>query len=158
FGFAPVGWALCDGQELPIAQNQDLFSLIGTKYGGDGVNNFKLPDLRGRLPVHMGTNPQTGTSYALGSTGGAEAVTLADADLPAPRQAAMGRSSSGDQASPEGNVWAASALNQYSSSDPDSAMGAGALSTAGGGQPHENVMPFQAITFIIALTGVYPPN
>jgi microcystin-dependent protein len=149
--FAPLGWALCDGQLLAIAQNEALFSLIGTTYGGDGQTTFALPDLRGRLPVHQGNG------YVLGQSGGAEQVTLASSQMPAhshPPQAAA----AGTSTTPGGNVWADSAALQFAPAASALAPMASTPSQIGGGQPHENTSPFVAISFIIALEGIYPPQ
>src|SRR6187399_3074015 len=109
FGFAPKGWAFCNGQFLPINQNQALFSLLGTTYGGNGQTNFALPDLRGRIPVHSGQGPGLSNS-SLGETGGTEAVTLTVAQLPRHSHAAQGASGAGNSSGPAGQVWAGSVI------------------------------------------------
>lgn len=154
--FAPAGWAFCDGSILPISENDVLFALIGTTFGGDGQETFALPDLRGRVPVHMGKNRDTGTTYSLGEAGGVEAVTLMPAQIPVHSHQAMGQSTAGTQQSPEGGVWAASALGAFATGTPDSTMDGEAIGPYGGSQPHENRMPYVAMNFIIALDGIFP--
>jgi len=156
--FAPIGWAMCNGQLLPISQNDALFALIGTTYGGDGVTTFALPDLQSRIPVHMGVNPSTGSSYLLGHSGGTETVTLVVDHLPAHshRVSAQTQTELTTQTSPAGAVWGTSELNRYSTAGPDGTLGSQAISHSGGNQPHDNMMPYLAVTFIIALEGIYP--
>ena len=157
FGFAPKGWALCNGQILSIEQNTALFSLLGTTFGGDGVSTFALPDLRGRVPIHQGTDPATGTPYTLGQTGGEEQVTLTISQIPAHSHSLAAESAFGTSNNPSGNIWAAqSRLDVYSSSSPDVAMSSNSISTAGGSLPHDNHSPYLTINYIIALVGVYP--
>jgi microcystin-dependent protein len=153
--FAPLGYAFCSGQILSISQNDALFALIGTTYGGDGQTTFALPDLRGRIPVHVGQGPGL-SSYVLGQSGGAETVTLTTQQLPAHTHAAQAQSAAGNQAAPGGGVWAASGQNQFSSNAPNAAMSNAAIGSAGGSQPHDNAMPYQVISFIIALEGIFP--
>ncbi len=148
--FAPNGWALCQGQTLPISGNDALFALIGTTYGGDGVNTFSLPDLRGRVPVHVGSG------YALGQNGGEESVTLTAAQLPAHTHVPQATSSSAASPDPGGNVWATASDTPYSAGTPTAAMNPQTVGSAGGSQPHDNMLPFVALNFIIALNGVYP--
>ncbi|UFJ39582.1 tail fiber protein [Brevibacillus humidisoli] len=158
--FAPLGWAFCDGQLLSISENSTLFSLIGTTYGGDGETTFALPDLRGRIPLHAGTNPTTGTAYPLGQKGGVETVTLTVDQLPAhTHQVAAQSQEVAEKSTVSGAVWAPSSVQQYSTSGPTGTMSASAVATAGGSQPHDNMMPAQCISFIISLWGIYPsPN
>lgn len=153
--FAPRGFAFCNGQLLAIAQNDALFALIGTTYGGDGQTTFALPDLRGRIPVHAGQGPGL-SSYSLGESSGTEAVTLTVQQLPAHTHAPQGQSAAGSQAGPDGGVWASSAQNQFSANAPNAAMSNAAIGPAGGSQPHDNMAPFQVVSFIIALEGVFP--
>ena len=152
--FAPVGWLLCQGQLLPIAQYDVLFNLIGTTYGGDGQNTFGLPNLASRIPYHQGAG------YVLGQLGGVEQVTLTQQQLPVHTHAANASTANGDQAGPAGNVWAAGTLSGYTSTQPANVtMNPAALSAAGGSQPHENMPPFLCLNFIIATEGIYPsPN
>jgi len=152
--YAPAGWAACDGQLLRITENEALFSLIGTRYGGDGVTTFGLPDLRGRWAVgRRGAN--------LGETGGADSVALTSSHLPQHTHAVQGAVATATSTSPSGAVWAASLAPAYAPGDPgaDGQLLAGdALGSAGGGLPHENLPPYLGMMHIIALTGVYPPR
>lgn len=153
--FAPAGWALCDGQLLPISQNNALFNLIGTTYGGDGQTTFGLPDLRGRMPIHQGTN-SSGNSYVIGQSGGAEQVTLTVLQIPTHSHPAAAQSGNGTQAVPDNGVWAQSSLNQYSANNANSNMNPASIGPTGGSQPHENRMPYLAVNFIISLFGIFP--
>ena len=158
FNFAPAGWAFCDGSVLPIAENEVLFNLIGTTYGGDGQSTFALPDLRSRVPIHMGTGNGLSTR-TLGENGGTESVTLSLQQLPAHNHIAKAQTQTGNQQAPANNDWAASTLNQYSSAAPNALMNAGAITPTGGSQAHGNMLPFLTINFVIALFGVFPsPN
>ena len=148
--FAPAGWMLCQGQLLPISGNETLFNLIGTTYGGDGQSTFALPNLQSRVPVHQGAG------FTLAQTSGEETVTLTVQQLPVHSHVPQAKSVAGNQASPAGNVWAASSLNQYTANAPSSSMDAAALGMAGGSQPHDNMVPFLVINFIISLFGVFP--
>lgn len=150
FNFAPRGWALCNGQLLPIAQNQALFSILGTTYGGNGQTTFALPDLRGRSPAHIGSDIQ------LGQAGGEENHTLHNAEMPVHTHMAVGDAAEASAASPAGNVWAASSNNPFSGAAPDTTMNSGSVSAAGGSQPHPNQQPYLAVNFVIALVGIYP--
>jgi microcystin-dependent protein len=158
--FAPRGWAFCNGQILPIAQNTALFSLLGTTYGGNGQTTFALPDLRGRVPMHWGQGPGL-TPRSLGETSGSENVTLLSNQMPAHTHSLTANNQQGDAFSPEGAVAAAAVdssqqpLNIYSSS-ANTTMSAQAIGAAGGSQPHSNMQPFQCVSFIIALEGIYP--
>jgi microcystin-dependent protein len=147
--FAPVGWMLCQGQLLSIAENEALFTLIGTTYGGDGQSTFALPDLQGRVPLHMSG------SFILGQNGGVETVTLTSAQIPAHSHVPLAKVS-GTTNAPNGSLWAGWTGSQYSDQAPNAAMASGALSTAGGSQPHDNRAPFVAINFIISLFGIFP--
>jgi microcystin-dependent protein len=149
--FAPQGWALCAGQLLSIAGNSALFNLIGTTYGGDGQSTFAVPNLQSRVPAHMGNG------LVQGSFGGEETVTLTANQLPQHTHAASANASAGTQTNPTGNLWAGSPNNPYATpATIDTQMAPGALEPAGGGQPHDNMIPFLAITFIIALEGIFP--
>ena len=152
FNFAPRGWAQCDGQILPINQNQSLYSLLGTTYGGDGRTSFGLPDLRGRVPVHV-----DGT-YTLGSRSGDEDVMLTTAQVPQHDHDLKANSGDGSTQSPVGNVLARTVSQAYESSAP--AIGAsispGTVGSTGGGQGHENMMPYTTVNFCMALQGLFP--
>ncbi|WNQ13159.1 tail fiber protein [Paenibacillus aurantius] len=155
--FAPVGWELCDGRLLQISENDVLFNLIGTIYGGDGVTTFGLPDLQGRVPVHMGQNPRTGTAYMIGQKAGTETVTLLQGQMPSHSHPVRAQAEAGTLSSPANALWAQSALTPYTTQTSGTAdMYNGAVSTAGGNLPHENMMPFLPIRFIIATYGIYP--
>jgi microcystin-dependent protein len=158
--FAPLGWAFCDGQLLAIAENDALFNLIGTTYGGDGQTTFGLPDLRGRLPVHQGTD-STGQAWTLGQATGAEEVTLTVAEMPAHSHFAMGSSDQASTSDPAGAVLAtlaaAGTQSAYGIRSPIGALDPSSLTSAGGSQPHPNLMPYACVSFIISLYGVYPP-
>lgn len=150
--FAPAGWALCDGALLPIDQNPTLFNLIGTTYGGDGVNNFALPNLSSRVPVHVGPG------FSQGQSAGVEQVTLMTSQIPSHTHLPQANSTNaGNQPSPSGGIWAGSGiLNSYSAAGPSVALAPGAIANAGGGQPHYNMIPYLAINFIISMFGIYP--
>jgi microcystin-dependent protein len=153
--FAPAGWMQCDGQLLPISGDYEpLFNLIGTTYGGDGQTTFGLPDLQSRVPVHQGSNGES--TYTIGETAGAEAVTVLNPQLPSHSHGLPSSDGSATQASPVGGIPAAWTSDQYS----DVATGLGAMGAAvlnaGGNQPHDNMLPYLGVTFIISLFGVYP--
>jgi len=151
FGFAPKGWATCDGQLLPINQNQALFSLLGTTYGGDGRVNFALPDLRNRAPIHMGSG------FTLGEKGGEQAHTLSISEIPTHVHSAVGSSVSGTLASPAGAFLGDSAKQPYRLPDNNLvALSPGSLANVGGSQAHLNMQPFLVLTFCIALQGIFP--
>ena len=159
--FAPKGWAFCNGQLLPISQNTALFSLLGTFYGGDGKSNFALPNLQGNVPIHQGQGPGL-SSRVIGETGGAENVTLIQTEMPSHSHGTLGKDASGGLASPQGNVWGPlpgrTPPNTYSSAVPNTPMHPFALGPNGGSLPHNNMSPYLAMTFIIALQGVFPPR
>ncbi len=149
FQFPPRGWALCNGQLLAINQNQALFALLGTMYGGNGTTNFALPNLQGRVPLH------TGAGFNQGEVGGEAAHTLITAELPTHTHGAVASSNVADQGSPAGNYWAVESSNAYSSS-AGSAMASQALASVGGSQPHNNMPPYLVVSFCIALVGIFP--
>jgi microcystin-dependent protein len=152
FVFAPKGWALCNGQLLPINQNQALFSLLGTTFGGDGRVNFALPDLRGRLPIHVGSG------HTLGERGGEQAHTLSISELPTHTHIALASPTNGNTPIPTGNVLGA-ASNVYRAPDNLVALGAASVQNTGGSQAHLNMQPFLTLSFCIALQGIFPsPN
>jgi len=153
--FAPAGWNFCDGSLLQISQYSALFNLIGTTYGGDGQTTFALPNLLGRVPVHQGTDTN-GNSYIIGQPGGVETVTLTVAQLPAHTHPAAVSSNPGTSNTPVNNFFANWTGAQYSDQGANTTLNGGALLPVGGSQPHDNMMPFQAITFIISLFGVFP--
>jgi microcystin-dependent protein len=154
--FAPRGWAFCDGQLLAVAQNDALFSLLGTIYGGDGRTTFGLPDLRGRVPVHQGQGPGL-SPYNIGSHGGQETVTLTTPTLAPHTHVPRGASVAGGSPDPAGKVWAASPdVQWFSDEGPNEQMLPGLMSDSQGGQAHPNMAPFAGIHFIIALVGLYP--
>lgn len=166
FDRAPRGWAFCQGQTLPINQNQALFSLLGTQYGGDGVTTFKLPDLRGRVILGQGRAP-SGSTYAMGQVQGQEGVTLTVAQMPEHAHTFTGTLNVGngeaDSRTPDttfpGTPPPDPKVTPYTAGTPNATMGAaltGALATAGGSQPHENRQPFMAMNYAIALTGIFP--
>ena len=150
FNFAPKGWALCDGQLLPINQNQALYSLLGTTYGGDGRNNFALPDLRGRTPLH------TGRGIVLGQKAGEETHILSKAELPAHNHVANGVSANGNAPVPTANILAAEATPMYGSAANLVTMAPGTIGPVGGSQGHANMQPYLTLNFCIALQGLFP--
>jgi len=155
--FAPRGWALCDGQLLAVSQNDALFSLLGTTYGGDGRTTFALPDMRGRIPMHAGSG--SGLSQRLlGQKGGSETHTLSINEIPNHTHSVQALNKPGDSGNPEDRYWAASsgAPMAYSNADPDVNLAGEAIDSAGGNQSHYNMMPNLCINFIIALFGIYP--
>lgn len=154
--FAPRGWAFCDGQLLAVSQNDALFSLLGTVYGGDGRTTFALPDMRGRIPVHMGQGPGL-SNYALGTKGGAEGVTLAVSQLPSHNHTLQAASDAANRKDAQSNLLGRStSINLYTGDAPEGALASAAISNAGGSQVHGNLMPFLCVHFIIALFGIYP--
>lgn len=158
--YAPKNWALCNGQLLPIAQNQALFSLLGTTFGGNGVSTFALPDLRSRIPVGSG-QLAGGSSYPQGQTGGVETVTLTPQQLPAHQHALSGTlltSDSPEADDPTNNVPASGGRAQFTNGAANAPMGAVAGTTAstGGSQPHPNSQPYTGLNYVIALQGIYP--
>jgi len=154
--FAPAGWAFCDGQTIAISQNDALFNLIGTTYGGDGQQTFNLPDFQGRIPVHQGTN--AGITYQIGEKAGTESVTLTTQQIPIHSHAPVCSNDNGTQATPANNIWAGCAQQVYVSANLGiaAAMNAQIVQGAGGSQPHDNMAPFLVISFIISLFGVFP--
>src|SRR5438132_14317736 len=150
FGFPPKGWALCDGQLLPINQNQALFSLLGITYGGDGRVNFGLPNLQGRTPLHMGNG------FTLGERGGETSHTLNLSEMPAHTHAVMGTEDNATSSTPAGNFWAKPGQNAYANAAPDSPLNPLAVTNVGGSQPHDNMSPYLVLNFIIALQGIFP--
>ncbi|MCL4835248.1 MAG: tail fiber protein [Caldilineaceae bacterium] len=156
FNFAPNGWSQCGGHILPIAQNQSLYSLLGTTYGGDGETTFGLPDLRGRAPIHFGSRDEE--AIALGEKGGAESHTLTTAEMAAHSHGAQARAAAADVGAPPGNAWAAQTTNAYAATPPDGALHSGAITSTGGGQSHTNIQPYLTLNFCIALQGLFPSS
>jgi microcystin-dependent protein len=154
--FAPAGWMFCEGQLLSISENETLFNLIGTTYGGDGQSTFALPDLRGRAPVHQGQGSGL-SNWVIGQAQGVENVTLIVNQIPAHSHAAGASTANGDSDSPAGRVPARSAAGapQYGTT-MDASLAPGAVIAAGGSSPHNNMQPYLCINFIISLYGVYP--
>ena len=157
--FAPEGWALCNGQVLPIAQNTALFSLLGTMYGGNGMNNFALPDLRGRAPVSFGMGPGL-TNRDIGESGGSERINLTVDQLPTHSHVVGAVTSNANQSSPIGNFPATTKVldKEYSNSLPNTTFNNTMLNLTGGNQPINNLQPYLTVNFIIALQGIYPPR
>jgi len=153
--FAPRGWALCDGQLLPINQHQALFSILGTTYGGDGRTTFALPDVRGRALVHAGNGPGL-TERRLGSKGGEESVTLTTAQIPEHSHALKASSASATTSSPEGTVLAKTGRSSIYADTADTTMSSAAIASSGGGQAHNNMQPYNTLNCIIALQGLFP--
>lgn len=158
FSFPPMDWALCDGSLLPISEYEALFSLIGTTYGGDGMSNFALPDLRGRVPVGVGQLAQ-GQNYVIGQKGGVEQVTLTLSTYPSHSHALVATMAAGNTGVPTG-AFPASGQNIYSSStNLNLTLNPLSISaSAGGSQPHPNLQPYLAMNWIICVNGIYPPR
>jgi len=150
FSFPPRGWAVCDGQLLPINQNQALFSILGTSYGGDGRTTFALPDLRARIPRGSDLS-----QYSVGNSGGEAAHTLRMPEMPAHTHT-VAAGSDAAQASPAGAVWGTTAAAVYQAATPNAAMNTASVSSSGGSQPHENRSPYLGLEFVIATQGIYP--
>lgn len=150
FAFAPQGWALCNGQLLPINQNQALFSLLGTTYGGNGQTNFALPDLRGRVPIHFGAG------FTLGQRAGEQSHTLTQGELPQHTHVLQGSSSTGNQQAGTGNVFGTVAGRIYGDPANVTLLSALTVGTVGANQPHQNMQPFLGLNFCMALVGIFP--
>ncbi|SDR72642.1 Microcystin-dependent protein [Microterricola viridarii] len=152
--FAPAGWMFCDGQLLPISEQETLFNLIGTTYGGDGESTFALPDLRGRAPLHQGPG------HALAQAAGVEEVTLNRTQIPTHNHQVIAAGVTGTSSSAQGNVWAGGTDTPYAVLDPQSPdlvqLAPGSLGPSGGSQPHSNMPPYLAVSFIISLFGIFP--
>ena len=150
FNFAPRGWAFCDGQILPINQNQSLYSLLGTTYGGDGRTSFALPDMRGRTPIHVGNG------HREGQTSGEETHTLSVAEMPNHDHALRATDANATSGDPAGNVFGRSTFSAYVGPSNLVDMNSATVANVGGGQAHDNMMPYLAINFCIALQGLFP--
>lgn len=149
--FAPAGWMFCEGQLLPILENETLFNLIGTTYGGDGQSTFALPDLRGRIPIHQGN------AFLLAETGGAEAITLTVNQIPAHSHPMLASADPGTVPNPQSNVLSATAsATPYFNSAPANPLSPQAVAPVGGSQPHTNFQPYLCVDFIISLFGIFP--
>lgn len=153
--FAPAGWAFCEGQLVPIAENDALFVLIGTTYGGDGQETFALPDLRGRSPLHMGTGPGLSTRF-IGELGGTETVTLTTNQTPVHNHAVLATTQNAIDAIPEGKLLAQPEINLYVPGGSALAMNNQIISAVGGSQPHSNMQRYLGVSFIISLFGIFP--
>jgi microcystin-dependent protein len=154
--FPPVGWMFCEGQPLPISENDVLFQLIGTTYGGDGQSTFNLPNLASRFPMHMGSGPD-GTTYQIGEMAGTEQETLTTQQIPTHTHAMLGSTDTATSSVPTDNVIGKStAVDALINAQPSTALNNQAVSPQGGSQPHENMQPFICINFIISLFGVFP--
>ena len=155
--FAPSGWAFCEGQPLAISENETLFQLIGTTYGGDGQENFNLPNLKARIPIHMGNGPD-GITYPLAQVAGTQEVTLTTQQMPAHNHAALASQNPGSSKNPSGQMLGLSAniLLYVEGDDPNTAMNASVITPTGGSQPHENLMPYLCFNYIISLFGIFP--
>lgn len=153
--FAPAGWMFCDGQLLPISENETLFQLIGTTYGGDGESTFALPGLQGRIPVHQGTGG--GGTYQLAEAAGTETVTLTVNQIPNHSHPALASLNNAGASAPTGNVTGQVGATQiYREAAPAAVMKAQSLGPAGGSQPHENFQPYLCVNYIISLFGIFP--
>lgn len=157
FGFAPRSWAFCDGQLLSVAQNQALFSLLGTTYGGDGATTFALPDLRGRVAMHPGFGPGL-SPRSWGEKAGAETHTLTSSQMPSHNHPHLSTDNEGDSVSPGGKFPASAEepVRPWGSASSGAGMAPGVVANTGGSQPHNNIQPFLAVYFCIALQGIYP--
>lgn len=149
--FAPAGWMFCEGQLLPISENETLFNLIGTTYGGDGQSTFALPDLRGRVPMHQGNG------FIMAETGGAETITLTISQIPAHSHAFVGTTNNAAQAQPDNNIMGSNTvMKPFANETPNKNMAATSITPVGGSQPHENMQPYLGMNFIISLFGIFP--
>jgi microcystin-dependent protein len=148
--FAPAGWAFCEGQLLPISENETLFNLIGTTYGGDGQSTFALPDLRGRLPMHQGNG------FTLAETGGVESVTVTVNQIPAHSHPMLASNDIPTQSNPQNNLTGQAAAKFYRAGSPSVFLNAASISSVGGSQPHSNLQPYLCVDFIISLFGIFP--
>ena len=156
--FPPVGWLFCDGQPLPISENETLFQLIGTTYGGDGESTFNLPNLQSRVPMHFGTGPD-GITYQIAEAAGVEEVTLSTQQIPVHTHPFLATNDTATGTGPGGNTLAASTAATtfpYGTDAPTTSLAAQSISPVGGSQPHENCQPFLCINYIISLFGIFP--
>ena len=152
--FAPAGWQMCNGATLPISENDVLFQLIGTTYGGDGEETFNVPNLCSRLPVHQGTG-SFGTTYQIGEAAGVEQVTLTVQQIPSHTHPMLGSANSATGPAPQGQVYAAADIYSNVGSPPVN-MNPAAITPTGGSQPHDNLQPYLVVNYIISLFGIFP--
>ncbi len=167
FNFAPIGWAMCSGQLLPISQYSALFSLLGTNYGGNGTSNFGLPNFQGAVPINQGTGPGL-SPYAVGQSGGSSTVTLLQPEMAVHRHLITADEEVATTATPAGAIYmqghysvtggTGGAVALYNTLAPDTTLSSNAISYAGGNQPHNNMMPYLALNFCIAMSGIFPPR
>lgn len=150
FSFAPKGWAMCNGQTLPINQNQALFSLLGTTYGGNGTTNFNLPNLQARTPIHFAQ------TYPLGTSAGEQSHTLTISELPQHNHVPIGCSTTANTGDPTAGVWATAASSNFTTAAPNNSMSQSAIGNGGGSLPHNNMPPYLVLNFCIATVGIYP--
>lgn len=154
--FAPAGWTFCDGQLMPISENDALFTLIGTTYGGDGQETFGIPNLQSRIPVHAGTG-QSGIAYQLGESGGVESVTLSTNQIPIHNHPWIASSAVGTGSDPTQSLISQHpTASLYAAAPPAAAMAAGSVNATGGSQPHDNMQPYLVINYIMSLFGIFP--
>ena len=155
--FAPAGWAFCQGQLLPISENETLFNLIGTTYGGDGQETFALPDLQGRLPMHQGQGPGISQNYIIGEKAGVESVTLTTQQIPIHNHAFLASTSAALSTDPTNQVVAqTSQIHLFTEDVANKQMNPNSLTPVGGNQPHDNTQPYLVLNFIISLFGIFP--
>jgi microcystin-dependent protein len=155
--FAPAGWAFCAGQLIPISENETLFNLIGTMYGGDGQETFGLPDLQGRMPIHFGQGPGISQTYVQGEKNGVESVTITSQTTPTHTHTLVGSTANATDPNPGGNILASSTvLKPYLVDFTNNNLAPSSISMIGGSQPHDNMMPFLCISYIISLFGIFP--
>jgi microcystin-dependent protein len=155
--FAPAGWMFCDGQTLPISENETLFQLIGITYGGDGQSTFRLPDLQSRVPIHQGTNPQSGSTFVMAQMAGVESVTLTVQQIPVHSHPLLASADPANSPNPAGNVLAETiSTTPYFAGPPAVGLAPQSIAPVGGTQPHTNLQPYQCINYIISLFGIFP--
>jgi microcystin-dependent protein len=155
--FAPAGWAFCSGQLIPISENDALFNLIGTTYGGDGQETFALPNLNGRVPIHAGQGPGISQNYQVGEAAGVEQVTLTTQQMPAHTHPMTASENTSTSPTPTGNVIGKStAVDMFINAVPTTPLVNSAIQPIGGSQPHENMQPYLVVSYIISLFGVFP--
>jgi microcystin-dependent protein len=155
--FPPVGWMFCDGNQLPISENETLFQLIGTTYGGDGQSTFNLPNLQSLIPLHFGTSSSSGVNYQLAEMAGVETVTLTTQQIPNHTHPMLASGDPATTLNPSNNVLATTVTaTPYYNAAPTTPLNAQAVTPVGGSQPHENCQPFLCVNFIISLFGIFP--